>query len=131
MDKRYITLFREIARNTEVMAERVIEYNKEKKDEKGEQTAMSMRNDFAALHDKLAAENLDESSITRAEWAKILVGAMIVVNNVKDQIKAQQKALQGYEIDLVPKLNRILEETKTDEEANNLAKELFEISESK
>lgn len=131
MDKRYITLFREIARNTEVMAERVIEYNKEKKDEKGEQTAMGMRNDFAALHDKLAAENLDESSITRAEWAKILVGAMIVVNNVKDQIKAQQKAIQGYEIDLVPKLNRILEETKTDEEANSLAKELFEISENK
>ena len=131
MDKKYITLFREIARNTEIMAERVMAYDREKKDDKGEKTAQTMRDDFARLHDKLAAANLNPNTITRAEWAKILVGAMIVSNNLKDQIKQLERANTGYKIDLIPKLDRIMKETKTDEEAISLANKLFEISEDK
>ena len=131
MDNKYLILFREIARTTEVLAERVMAYDKEKKDEKGEQTAQTMRDDFAKLHDKLSASNLDTNSISRMEWAKILVGAMVISNNLNEEIEQRKKALSGYKIDLIPKLNRIINETKTDEEAITLANELFEISENK
>lgn len=131
MDNKYLILFREIARTTEVLAERVMAYDKEKKDEKGEQTAQTMRDDYAKLHDKLSASNLDTNSISRMEWAKILVGAMVISNNLSEEIEQRKKALSGYKIDLIPKLNRIINETKTDEEAITLANELFEISENK
>ena len=129
MDAKYITLFREIIHSTEILAERVIDYNKNKNDEKGAETAPSFRNDYAALYDKLRQDNLDPDTITRAEWIKILVGTMIIVSNLNQQIEASQKALQGYKLDVVPKLNRIIDETKTDEEAKNLANELFQINE--
>ena len=129
MDAKYITLFREIIHSTEILAERVIDYNKNKNDEKGAETAQSFRNDYAALYDKLRQDNLDPDTITRAEWIKILVGTMIIVSNLNQQIEASQKALQGYKLDVVPKLNRIIDETKTDEEAKNLANELFQINE--
>lgn len=131
MDNKYLTLFREIARNTEIMAERVMAYDKEKKDEKGEKTAQTMRDDFAKLHDKFAAKDFNPDTITRSEWAKILVGAMVISNNLEEEVKKIKNAQRGYKIDLIPKLNRIMEETKTDEEALTLANELFEISENK
>ena len=131
MDNKYLTLFREIARNTEIMAERVMAYDKEKKDEKGEKTAQTMRDDFAKLHDKFAAKDFNPDTITRSEWAKILVGAMVISNNLEEEVKKIKDAQRGYKIDLIPKLNRIMEETKTDEEALTLANELFEISENK
>lgn len=131
MDNKYLTLFREIARNTEIMAERVMAYDKEKKDEKGEKTAQTMRDDFAKLHDKFAAKDFNPNTITRSEWAKILVGAMVISNNLEEEVKKIKNAQRGYKIDLIPKLNRIMEETKTDEEALTLANELFEISENK
>lgn len=131
MDNKYLTLFREIARNTEIMAERVMAYDKEKKDEKGEKTAQTMRDDFAKLHDKFSAKDFNPNTITRSEWAKILVGAMVISNNLEEEVKKIKNAQRGYKIDLIPKLNRIMEETKTDEEALTLANELFEISENK
>ena len=131
MNQKYIELFREIAHNTEIMAERVMEYDKQKNDKEGLKTAETMRNDFSNLYDKIRADNFKPETLTRAEWAKILVGSMIVTNNIEQQLENQRKALQGYKMDLIPKLNRIMEETKTDEEATKLAENLFEISEDK
>ena len=131
MNQKYIELFREIAHNTEIMAERVMEYDKQKNDKEGLKTAETMRNDFSNLYDKIRADNFNSKTLTRAEWAKILVGSMIVTNNIEQQLENQRKALQGYKMDLIPKLNRIMEETKTDEEATKLAENLFEISEDK
>lgn len=131
MNQKYIELFREIAHNTEIMAERVMEYDKQKNDKEGLKTAETMRNDFSNLYDKIRADNFNPETLTRAEWAKILVGSMIVTNNIEQQLENQRKALQGYKMDLIPKLNRIMEETKTDEEATKLAENLFEISEDK
>lgn len=131
MNQKYIELFREIAHNTEIMAERVMEYDKQKDDKEGLKTAETMRNDFSNLYDKIRADNFNPETLTRAEWAKILVGSMIVTNNIEQQLENQRKALQGYKMDLIPKLNRIMEETKTDEEATKLAENLFEISEDK
>jgi hypothetical protein len=82
-----------------------------------------MRDDFAALHDKLGTN----APITKADYAKLLVAAMIVTNNIEDRIKNERKAVEGYKIDVIPKLSRINDETTNDEEAQKLAEEIFKI----
>ena len=129
MHQKYIDLFKEISKTTEVLAERVMEYNHTKKDEKGEKTAETMRNDFASLRDKFEKNDFDPTAITKAEYAKLLVGSMIIINNIEDRIANEKKAIEGYKLDLLPKLQRIVNECKTEEETTTLATELFTIKE--
>ena len=125
MDKKYLQLFTELTRAVEVLSEQVMDYDKAQNDEKGLETAEMMRDDFAALHDKLGTNE----PLTKAEYAKLLVAAMIVANNIEDRIKSERKAIEGYKIDIIPKLSRINDETTTDEEAQKLADEIFKIQE--
>lgn len=125
MDKKYLQLFTELTRAVEVLSEQVMDYDKAQNDEKGLETAEIMRDDFAALHDKLGTNE----PLTKAEYAKLLVAAMIVANNIEDRIKSERKAIEGYKIDIIPKLSRINDETTNDEEAIKLAEEIFKISE--
>jgi len=127
MDKKYIELFKELARATAVAAEQVMDYDKEKKDDKGFDTAKMMRDDFEALHEKISAETFD-GELTKAEYAKMLVGCYVIVGNLQDRIVALQKAVAGYQTDIVPKLSKIIE-ADTEEAAQTLAKELLIISE--
>ena len=122
MDKNYRKLFSELAHAIEITSEQVMEYNHQKQDSKGESTAELMRNDYAKLYDKL---DDTEEELTRAEYLKLLAGAYIITNNMEDKIKAQRKAIEGYKIDIIPKLSRIMNETSDDEKALLLANELF------
>ena len=126
MNEKYFTLFKELAKAAEVIAEQVMEYDHQKKDENGEKTATIMRDDFANLNDKLANKDYQ---ITLADYAKLFVAAYVVASNLETKIKNEQIALEGYNTDLVPKLTRITSEAKTDEEAQKLAEELFQIKE--
>ena len=126
MDEKYFTLFKELAKTAEVIAEQVMEYDYQKKDENGEKTATIMRDDFASLNDKLANKDYQ---ITLADYAKLFVAAYVVANNLETKIKNEQIALDGYNTDLIPKLTRITSEAKTDEEAQKLAEELFQVKE--
>lgn len=101
-----------------------MEYDRQKSDEKGEKTAQSMRDDYAKLYDKLRGDNV---VLTRSEYAKLLVAAYIVVNNIEDRIKGERKAIEGYKIDIIPKLSRINDETTNDADASTLAEEIFKI----
>ncbi len=125
MDKKYIELFKELAHATEISAEQVMEYNKSKKDEKGVETAEILRKDFTELYDKIRADDFD-GTLTKSEFAKLLVGCYVVVGNLQDRITALKKALAGYQTDLVPKLDEIIK-TENDEEAMKLANEKFVI----
>ena len=125
MDKKYLQLFSELAHAVEVLSEQVMEYDRKKNDTKGEQTAQSMRDDYANLYDKLR-DNV-EAQITKSDYAKLLVAAYIVVNNIEDRIKGERKAVEGYKIDIIPKLSRINDETTNDTEASALAEEIFKI----
>ena len=125
----YVTLFSEIARTTEILAERVREYNKKKNDVEGESTSLKMYNDFNELHERIHTKNFNPDTLTRSDYAKLLVGTYVIANNLKDRIASEQKALRGYQTDIVPKLQRIMDETKTDEEAVTLANDLFSINE--
>lgn len=125
----YEKLFEEIAHSNEILAERVMELNREKGDEKGEQTASIMREDYSNLYDRIRDENFELIQLERNDWAKLLVGTMIIIQNLEDKIQGEQKAVQGYRIDIIPKLQRIIDETKTDEEAQSLVENLFKIEE--
>lgn len=124
MDKKYLQLFTELAHAVETLSEQVMEYDRQKNDEKGEKTAQSMRDDYAELYDKLRSGNV---VLTKSEYAKLLVAAYIVVNNVEDRIKGERKAIEGYKIDIIPKLSRINDETTNDADASALAEEIFKI----
>lgn len=123
MDKKYITLFKELAQATAASAETVMDYDREKGDQKGLDTATIMRDDYQAL-----ADNLDEEyQINKTDTAKLLVGAMILTNQLQDRINSLKKAITGYQTDVIPKLQKIVDEAKSDEDATKMADELFII----
>lgn len=126
MDKKYIELFKNMAHATEVTAERVMEFNRAQKDEAGEKTAQIMRDDFATLYNKMSAEDFD-GTLTKAEYSKLLVGCFVIANNIQDKIVNLQNALAGYKDDVIPKLDEIVNQTKTDEEAQAMADQKFII----
>ena len=123
MDKKYVDLFRELARATAVSAEQVMDYDHEKEDEKGFETEKTMRDDYEALYDRLN----DEYSLTKSDAAKLLVGIMIQLNNIQDRIVALRKAVTGYQTDVIPKLQDIVDNAKSDEDATKIANEKFVI----
>lgn len=127
MHKKYIELFKELAHATEIAAEQVMEYDKSKNDDKGYETAKTMRDDYAALYDKIKNETFD-GILTKAEYAKILVGCYVTVGNLQDRIQALQKAIAGYQTDLVPKLDAVIA-AESDEQSQAIAEEQFQIKE--
>ena len=129
MDKKYIQLFKELCKTMTLLAEQVMDYNRSQKDNKGEETAQIMRDDYQKLYDRIEAKDFDSNSLQRADFAKLLVGAVVIMQNLEDQAKQRQKAIQGYKIDLIPKLEKVVNETETTEEALEKAKEIFQISE--
>jgi len=124
MDKRYRDLFTLIAQTIANTAEQVMDLHKSNNEEKEYQTAEIMRNDYLDLRDKLKTED----SLVKADYARLLVGAVIVTNQLDNKIKNEQKALQAYKIDILPKLDQINNETDM-EKALVLANELFEVKE--
>lgn len=108
-----------------VAAERVMDLDIKEKAEDGLKAATIMHQDYNALYDKLSNPDCTLDTLTRADYAKLLVGAFIVARNIEDTIVNQQKALEGYKLDTLPKLERINKESTNDEEAQELAKKLF------
>ena len=125
MDNKYISLFSELTKTNIMFAEQVEKYDRQLNDEKGANNAQLMREDFMLLDNRIA----DGSILQKNDYAKLLVCALTVSNSLLEKIKTYRTALQGYKTDLIPKLQRIVEETSTDEEAQNLANELFETLE--
>lgn len=122
MDKKYIDLFKELTRTTATTAERVMDYDHELGDEKGLETAQIMRDDFEKLHDRL--EN-DDYQMTKGDAAKLLVGSMIIVNNLYKQEENIKKSIAGYQTDLIPKLQKIVDTASDDASAAKIANENF------
>lgn len=131
MHQKYIELFKEITHATEILAEQVMSFDHEKNDEKGEATAQSMRDDYIKLYDRLRTDDFDPTTLTKSDYAKILVGVFIVVNNLETRIANEQKAVKNYKETIVTRLERIVNECDNDEAAQKLAEELFTINEVK
>lgn len=130
MDNRYVKLFTQIAQSIEVIAEQAMEANRASNDKKGEDAAEKMREMYMELHDRMSKEDFDPKTLSKADYARILVGAAIAAQGIENRIETEKKALEGYKIDTIPKLNRIMDEAKDDDSARVLAEELFTIKNS-
>ena len=122
MDKRYVELFSLITQSTANLAEQVMDNNKDK-ESKEYKNAQIMRDDYQALHDKLTNEEI----LNKADFARIHVGAILIVNQLEARIKAEEKALRGYKLDVIPKLDQI--NNAEINEVESLAASLFEVKE--
>ena len=122
MDKRYVELFSLITQSTANLAEQVMDNNKDK-ESKEYKNAQIMRDDYQALHDKLTNEEI----LNKADFARILVGAILIVNQLEARIKTEEKALRGYKLDVIPKLDQI--NNAEINEVESLAASLFEVKE--
>ena len=127
MDKRYVTLFKDLAQATAASAEAVMDYDREKGDEKGLETATTMRDDFQTLTDRIS-ESGEAYNINKSDAARLLVGAMIQVNQLQDRINNLKKAMTGYQTDVIPKLQEIVD-AENDKTASKIANEKFIIKE--
>lgn len=129
MDKKYITLFKELAQATAASAETVMDYDRDKGDESGLKTATIMRDDFQALVDTIN-EAGDDYAPTHPEAARLLVGAMVMVNQLQDKVNTLRKAITGYQTDVIPKLQEIVDKAGSDNRlAQKMANEKFIIKE--
>ena len=126
MDSKYITLFKELAQATAASAETVMEYDRSINDEEGLKTATTMRDDYQELADRITEGYVPNKN----DSAKLLVGAMIQVNQIQDRINNLKKALAGYQSDIIPKFKEIIE-VENDEAAIELANEKFIIEDNK
>lgn len=111
MDNKYQELFVKLSHAIEVMAESL-----------ESDAALKMRDDFAALNEK-CSNNADE--LNKNDYIKLLIGALAFTNNLKDRITNDTKALNGYKLDILPKLQRMINECENDEQVKELSKELF------
>ena len=127
MDKKYIVLFKDLAQATAASAEQVMDYDREKGDEKGLATATTMRDDFQDLASKIDG---DDYVPTKADAARLLVGAMIQLNQIQDRLNNLKKAMTGYQSDVLPKLQAVVD-AEDDEAAGKIANEKFVIGEEK
>jgi hypothetical protein len=103
MNSKYLELFTLIAQQVANLAEQVMNNHQDKGETKEQETAQTMRDDYLNLHDKLTTNQ----ELNKADFARILVGAIIVANQLDVRIKNEQKALDGYKLDIIPKLDQI------------------------
>ena len=127
MNKKYITLFKELAQATAVTAEQVMDYDKQQNDDKGFYAAKIMRDDFQELTDNITGAG-DNYVPKQPDIARLLVAATVQVNQLQNRINALKKAMTGYQTDVIPKLQEILDKAETDEEVMKLADEKFVIT---
>lgn len=123
MNSKYLELFTLIAQQIANLAEQVMNDHQDKKETKEQETAQTMRDDYLNLHDKLTSNQ----ELNKADYARILVGAIIIANQLTARIQNEQKALDGYKLDIIPKLDQINNTEYDDVPA--LAAKLFTVKE--
>ena len=122
----YLDLFKTIANSAEQISERVYDADLKIADNSSARAASVMREDYRNLGDKLAYSGLD--NLDRKDYAKLLVGVYIIVNQLESKIQAEQKVIDMYKADLIPKLDQIINE-KNDNTLYELAQKFFQNSE--
>lgn len=131
MDKIFIKLFTEVVHATEVLSEKVMEYDKEQGQLQGYDTAKKMREDYAILYDKMREDNFEVNQLNKSDVSKILIGTAIVAQNLENQLQNYKAVIDNYTTNIIPKLTKVIDESKTDEEMIELLEKTFEISEEK
>ena len=128
MDKKYITLFKDLAQATAASAEQVMDYDRAQGDEEGLKAATIMRDDFQDLVSRM---DVTAYVLTKNDATKFLLGAMIQVNQLEDKIANLKRAMVGYQTDVIPKLQEIVEKAENDDAAAKIANEKFIFEDNK
>ena len=108
MNEKYKTLFALIAQNMENIAERAMEDDKAKNDMQAYKTAKEIRSKYARLHDLLTSKTVDYTPV-KNDIIDLFIGANIITQQIEARIKQEQTAIQGYKLDLIPKLKQAME----------------------
>lgn len=108
MNEKYKTLFALIAQNMENIAERAMEDDKAKNDMQAYKTAKEMRSKYARLHDLLTSKTVNYTPV-KNDIIDIFIGANIITQQIEARVKQEQTAIQGYKLDLIPKLKQAME----------------------
>ena len=127
MNKDYLTLFKELARSSSVIAEKVMEKDRKNGEEKHEKIAEKMRDDFLDLHQRLSDT---PDKLDKKDFIKLTIGATILLENLKDNRNTLDLTIKGYENDILPKLQQVVA-CETDEEAIKMAEERFQLIDEK
>lgn len=122
MNKDYLKLFLDLSRSIEAITEKAIEEEKEANNDEALKAAISMRKIYMELTNKLQGK---EPTLDRSDYGALFIGAGIMLKNLEEKKAVLDKAISGYKIMLLPRLNRILNETDNDMDAVKLAEELF------
>ena len=128
MNKKYIDLFKNLARTTATTSELVMDYYTKEKGGNGIETATLMHDNFQKLYNKIDEAN-DNYNMTKSDAAQLAIGAIIMMGQLQGQLEQLKKALAGYQNDIMPKLQSIVENAEDDEAAIKLANESFVIQE--
>lgn len=107
MNEKYKHLFSLIAQNMESIAERAMEDDKAKNDMQAYKTAKEMRSKYARLHDLLTSKAV-EYIPTKNDIIDLYIGANIIAQQIEARVRREQTALQGYRLDLIPKLEKAM-----------------------
>ena len=107
MNEKYKTLFALIAQNMENIAERAMEDDKAKNDMQAYKTAKEMRSKYARLHDLLTSKTVEYIPV-KNDIIDLYIGANIVAQQIEARVRREQTALQGYRLDLIPKLEKAM-----------------------
>ena len=128
MDKKYITLFKTLAQATAISAEKVMEYDRKNDDQSGLEAATTMRDDYQELVSIIKKAG-DDYVPNRVEAARLLIGVMVQMNQLQTQLNTIQSAMTGYQSDVIPKLQEIVDKAESDDAARQMANEKFIIVE--
>lgn len=107
MNEKYKTLFALIAQNMENIAERAMEDDKAKNDMQAYKTAKEIRSKYARLHDLLTSKTVEYIPV-KNDIIDLYIGANIITQQLEVRVKREQAALQGYRVDLMPKLEKAM-----------------------
>lgn len=127
MTKGYINTFLELARNNASTAEFVMEYYREKDNPTELENMTQIRNDYQELADKINAAG-EGYVLTKQDAAKLLIGAIIFSGQLRDKIANYQKALAGFQTNIIPTLQEIVD-IVDDATADRVASQKFIIEE--
>lgn len=127
MTKGYINTFLELARNNASTAEFVMEYYREKDNPTEFENMTQIRDDYQELADKINAAG-EGYVLTKQDAAKLLIGAIIFSGQLRDKIANYQKALAGFQTNIIPTLQEIVD-IADDATADRVASQKFIIEE--
>ena len=130
MDKKYVELFRDLAQATAVAAEQVMEYDKSQGEDEAFEAAKLMRDRYQELAENLNTHG-ENYQLKKTDVAELLIASVTQQTQIEERIGNLRKALVGYQTDVTPKLQKILDAANDDNDAANLANENFILEDNK